>query len=326
MARNLQAKLRLPSQDRLDRGSSVDDLPVIALFGPTSVGKTEFAIQFAQRLAATRGFDAIAVSADAMQVYKGLEVLTGVPSLAEQACLEHRLVSFVPVTERFSVGQYARLAHEQVDSIRKSGKVPIVVGGTGLYLRAALAELTFAPPVTNEIRAKWQDALMRLGSQALHHQLQAVKPEVAQHIEPNDSQRVVRALALHEQGYDQSKQPRDELWAQNTRHPTFLIGLTLERETLYQRIDQRVAEMVANRAREEVLLAHEAGASETAQKALGYRELLVNDIEAMQRLTRRFAKRQLTWMRKLPKTQNMHLVDVDLSLQTKAVDELLGLV
>src|SRR5919112_1133889 len=121
-------------------------MQVIAIFGPTGVGKTAVAVALADRLRG-RGEDPVAVSADALQVYRGLETLTGVASAEEQARLEHRLVSFLPVTETFSAGAYAERAHTEIDALLAEGRRPIVVGGTGLYLRAALADLELRPPV-----------------------------------------------------------------------------------------------------------------------------------------------------------------------------------
>ena len=127
---------------------------VIAVFGPTGVGKTAVAIALAERLR-ERGEDPVAVSADALQVYEGLPVLTGAASEDEQARLEHRLLGFVPVTETFSAGAYARRAHHEIDELLEQGRRPIVVGGTGLYLRAALAELDLRPPVPADVRERW---------------------------------------------------------------------------------------------------------------------------------------------------------------------------
>src|SRR3954470_15965215 len=127
---------------------------VLAVFGPTGVGKTALAIALADILR-HGGDDPVAISADALQVYAGLEVLTGVASRAEQARLEHRLVSFVPVDARFSVAEHARLAHAEIDGLLAAGRTPIVVGGTGLYLRAALAELDLRPAAPDEVREKW---------------------------------------------------------------------------------------------------------------------------------------------------------------------------
>jgi tRNA dimethylallyltransferase len=222
---------------------------VIALFGPTGVGKTAVALALARALRA-RGEDPVAVSADALQVYEGLERLTGVASAAEQAELEHRLIGFVPLKETFSAGEYARLAHAQIDGLLARGRRPIVVGGTGLYLRAALGQLDFEP----------------------------APPEGP-----------------------------SQLWSEEMRRPTLLIGLTMERAALYARIDARVDELVAAGARAEVLRAQAAGVSVTARKALGFEELLAGDLEAMRRRTRNYARRQLSWMRKMA---GVRLIDV----------------
>jgi tRNA dimethylallyltransferase len=224
-------------------------MQVIALFGPTGVGKTTVALALARRLRA-RGEDPVAVSADALQVYAGLQTLTGVASAREQAELEHRLVSFVALSETFSAGRYAQLAHAEIDALLIENRRPIVVGGTGLYLRAALTDLDFKRP-------------------------------------PPDGE--------------------SQLWSEEVRRPTLLVGLTMERTALYELIDARVHAMLAAGAREEVRRAREAGVSRTARKALGYEELLADDVEAMQRHTRNYARRQLTWMRKLA---GVHTIDV----------------
>jgi tRNA dimethylallyltransferase len=222
---------------------------VVAIFGPTGVGKTGVAIELAEKLR-ERGEDPVAISCDALQVYEGLSVLTGVATAGEQEKLEHKLVGFVPITETFNVGGYMPLAHAEIDAALEAGRRPIVVGGTGLYLRAALAELSLvkAPP------------------------------------EAEDS----------------------ELWSPETRHPTTIFGLDMDREKLYARIDARTEAIVANGARDEVLRAEEAGPSRTARKALGFDEVLAGDVELMQKRSRNYARRQLTWMRKIP---NLHWID-----------------
>jgi tRNA dimethylallyltransferase len=216
---------------------------VVAIFGPTGVGKTGVAIELAEKLR-ERGEDPVAISCDALQVYEGLSVLTGVATAAEQEKLEHKLVGFVPITETFNVGNYMPLAHAEIDAALEAGQRPIVVGGTGLYLRAALAELSLmkAPP------------------------------------EAEDS----------------------ELWSPETRHPTTIFGLDMDREKLYERIDARTEAIVAAGARDEVVQAEEAGPSRTARKALGFDEVLNGEVERMQQRSRNYARRQLTWMRKIP--------------------------
>jgi tRNA dimethylallyltransferase len=222
---------------------------VVGIFGPTGVGKTGVAIALAELLRG-RGEDPVAISCDALQVYEGLGVLTGVASGEERAQLEHRLVGFVPVTQPFSVGDYMRLAHAEIDAALEAGQRSIVVGGTGLYLRAAVAELS----------------------------LEKVPP-----------------------GAEDS-----ELWSPETRHPTTIFGLDMDRGQLYERIDARTEAIVAGGAEEEVRRAEALGPSRTARKALGFDELLAGDVETMKKRSRNYARRQLTWMRKIP---NLHPID-----------------
>jgi tRNA dimethylallyltransferase len=222
---------------------------VLAIFGPTGVGKTGVAIALAELLR-ERGEDPVAISCDALQIYEGLETLTGAASAAEQARLEHRLTGFVPVTRPFSVGDYMPLAHAEIDAALAADRQPIVVGGTGLYLRAALAELSLVkvPPETED----------------------------------------------------------SELWSPQTRHPTTIFGLEMDRAQLYERIDARTEAIFGSRAREEVLRAEDAGPSRTARKALGFDEVLSGDLQTMQQRSRNYARRQLAWMRKMP---NLHRID-----------------
>ena len=272
--------------------------PIVALFGPTGVGKTAVAVALGELLR-SQGEDPVGVSADALQVYTGLEILTGAATPAEQARLEHRLVSFLPLDAKFSVGQYAQLAHAEIDDLLAAGRRPIVVGGTGLYLRAALTDLSLRPPPPEGVRERWTAELERSGAPALHARLAGLAPWAAAEIDPNDRQRVVRALELLDLGELEPPDEPSQLWSEELRRPTLLAGLTMEREDLYAAIDARVEGMLGAGVREEVLRAHAAGASETARKALGFDDLLSGDVEAMKRRTRNYAKRQLTWMRKL---------------------------
>jgi tRNA dimethylallyltransferase len=272
---------------------------VIAIFGPTGVGKTSVAIELAERLRA-EGEDPVAISADALQVYRGLEVLTGAATAEEQAKLEHRLVSFLPVTETFSAGQFASFAHEEIDAALTAGRRPIVVGGTGLYLQAALTDLELRPPPPPDVRERILGDVAERGVEALHAELAERAPDAAAGIEPTDRTRVVRALELIEMGEEPAPSgDESRLWTADLRRPTVLAGLTLERDRLYEQIDARVDAMVAAGAADEVRRADAAGASPTARKALGFEELLRGDVDAMKRRTRNYAKRQLTWMRRL---------------------------
>jgi tRNA dimethylallyltransferase len=271
---------------------------VIALFGPTGVGKTEVVVELAKRLREL-GELPVAVSADALQVYSGLERLTGVASSSQQAQLEHRLISFLPLDAHFSAGHYAELAHAEIDALLAEGQRPIVVGGTGLYLRAALTELSLRPPPPQGARERWTAELERQGPAALHAVLQERAPWAAAGVEPSDRQRIVRALELLEGGELEPHEGESELWTDSVRRPTLLIGLVMERERLYARIDARVDQMIAAGVQDEVRKAHTAGASMTARKAVGFEELLAGDVEGMKRRTRNYSRRQLTWMRKL---------------------------
>ena len=273
-------------------------MQVIALFGPTGVGKTAVALALARRLRA-HGEDPVAVSADALQVYEGLETLTGVASARERGELEHRLVSFLALGETFSAGRYAKLAHTEIDGLLARGRRPIVVGGTGLYLRAALTNLDMKPPPAEGARERWRGELEAKGVPALHAILAERAPAVAQGLNPNDRQRVMRALELTDAGELQAPDGGSQLWSEDVRRPTLLVGLMMAREALYERIDERVQMMLDAGVREEVERAEEAGVSETARKALGFEELLTGDVEAMKRRTRNYARRQLSWMRKL---------------------------
>ena len=281
-------------------------MQIIALFGPTAVGKTAVAVALAQLLRA-RGEDPVAVSADALQVYQGLETLTGVASAREQALLEHRLVSFLPLDASFSAGQYAELAHAEIDALLEAGRRPLVVGGTGLYLRAALAELDLRPPPPEGVRERWIAELERRGPERLHALLATRAPWAAAEIEPGDRQRIVRSLELLDLGELEPSDGPSQLWSEQLRRPTLLAGLTMGREQLYAAIDARVDAMLAAGVAGEVRRAHAAGASHTARKALGFDELLAGDVERMKRRTRNYARRQLTWMRKLA---GVHEIDV----------------
>jgi tRNA dimethylallyltransferase len=266
----------------------------LAIFGPTAVGKTAVAIAVAERLRA-RGEDPVAVSCDSMQVYRGLELMTGAPTTEERGRLEHRLIGFVDVREEFSAGRYAALAHREIDSLLAEGRRPIVVGGTGLYLRSALSELDLRPPVPAEVRAEVERELAERGPQALHAELD---PDLARTVHPNDRKRIARLTELERAGVDPPR-GSERLWTAGLRHPTLLVGLVMDREALARRVDERVEAMFAAGAAEEARRAAEAGASRTVRAAHGFDEFLAGDLEAVKAEHRAYARRQLTWMRKM---------------------------
>jgi tRNA dimethylallyltransferase len=269
-------------------------LRILALFGPTAVGKTGVAIAVAERLR-SRGEDPVAVNCDSIQVYKGLEVLSAAADAEQQAQLEHRLLSFVDPSEEFSAGRYAELAHAEIDSLLAEGRRPIVVGGTGLYLRAALADLDLRPPVPQQIREEVERELDERGPQALHAELEV---DLAAGVDPNDRKRIARFTELTRAGIEPARSS-DRLWTAELRHPTLLVGLAMARGQLGERIDERVDQMVASAAADEARRAAGAGASRTARAALGFEELLDGNPRAMKRAHRQYARRQLSWMKRM---------------------------
>src|SRR4051795_10902673 len=237
---------------------------VIALFGPTGVGKTGVAIALADLLR-VRKERPVAISADALQVYRGLETLTGAATALERTRLEHRLLSFVPVDREYSVGEFMPRAHEEIDAALVAGRRPIVVGGTGLYLRAALTELDLKPPPPPGVREQLEQAATERGTAALHAELSEAAPWAAETIDPNDRRGLRPAPERLAAGDLERDGGPNRLWTADTRHPTLLVGLVMDREALRAAIDARVDSMVAGGAAEDVRRAHAAGASVTAR-------------------------------------------------------------
>jgi len=271
-------------------------MDVVAIFGPTAAGKTGVAVELAQLLRG-RGEDPVGVGCDSIQVYRGLEILSGAPTAAEQQQqLEHRLVGIADPAEEFSAGRFAELAHAEIDSLLIEGRRPIVMGGTGLYLRAALAQLELRPPVPAEVREEVESDLASRGADKLHAEL---PEELRSGVHPNDRKRIVRLTELTRLGIA-PHQSSEGLWTDELRRPTVLAGITLDRDELRDRIEQRVEAMVAAGAADEARKADEAGISRTARAAIGFEELLGGDVERMKSAQRAFARRQLTWMRRMP--------------------------
>jgi len=270
---------------------------VLAIFGPTSVGKTGVAVAVSEILR-ERGEDPAAISCDAIQVYRGLEVLSGAAGAGERERLEHRLLGVVTVGDEFSAGRFAQLAHREIDGLLEQGRRPIVVGGTGLYLRVALSDLDLRPPVPEEIRRQVEEEMVAGGPQTLHAELD---PDLAATIHPNDRKRVARTLELQRAGLEPPRVHKDggRLWTAELRHPTVLVGLTIDGNELADRIDARVDAMVGRGVLEEVTDAERAGASRTARAAIGFEQLLAGDVEATKSAQRAYARRQLTWMRRM---------------------------
>jgi tRNA dimethylallyltransferase len=262
---------------------------VIAIFGPTASGKTAVAEALAERIPAEL------VSADAMQAYRGLPILTN------QSSAPARLVAIWPLDHDGSVGEYAALAHAAIDEILASGRTPVVVGGTGLYLRAALADLELPGPSGE--RARWEVFYDSEGGEEAHARLGELDPAAAALVHPNDRRRVVRALELAAAG--ESLAPtEDRLWSSATRHPTLVVGLEVPRADLERRIEARTRAMLEAGVAGEARRALSGPISETARKTLGLEEAATlppeEAREAIVARTRRYAAYQRKWMRRIP--------------------------
>lgn len=266
-------------------------MSVLALFGPTASGKTSVAEALAARISAEL------VSADAMQVYRGLPILTN------QSKQPARLVAIWPLSHEATLGAYQELAHTAIDEILAAGRTPIVVGGTGLYLRAALAELALPPAPPAGARERWSEFYDERGGEAAHAELAVLDPDAAAAVHPNDRRRVIRALELVEVGASLRPQ-HDRLWTQESRHPTVVVGLDVAKETLERRIDERTEAMFGAGVEAEVRQALATQLSTTARKMIGLREVSefprAQAIEALALRTRRFAAYQRKWMRRIP--------------------------
>ena len=265
-------------------------MPVVGVFGPTASGKSDVAAAIARLIPAE------VVSADAMQVYDGLPILTN------RAPHPERLVGIWPLTYTASVGAYAPLAHEAIDDTLAAGRTALVVGGTGLYFRAALADLDLPPAPEAGERERWEQLYERAGSAAAHARLAELDPEAAARVHPNDRRRVVRALELAAAG--RSLVPgREKLFGGGWRHPTLVVGLDVPMAELDRRIAERTRRMFDAGVEAEVRAALAGELSETARKIIGLHDVATlprqDAVEALTVRTRRYAAYQRKWLRRL---------------------------
>jgi tRNA dimethylallyltransferase len=270
---------------------SLPDGLVLAIFGPTASGKTAVAEAVAERIPAEL------VSADSAALYRGLAILTAAPGPGT------RLVGVVDLDHDVSVGEYQSLAHAAIDDVLALGRTPVVAGGTGLYLRAALAELELPPAPPPGARERWERLYDRVGGEAAHAALARRDPAAAERVHPNDRRRVVRALELADAGSSLSP-GEDRLWSGETRHPTLVVGLDVPADVLAERIERRTRLMFERGVVEEVREAVSGPLSATARKVLGLQEIAElsreEAFEALMHGTRRLARYQRKWMRRIP--------------------------
>ena len=286
---------------------------VVALLGPTGVGKTAVAIQVARALRVR------VISCDSMQLYRGLPVLTNQPSPEERAVVEHALVGVADPDEEWTAATYAEQATAAVDADLARWGWALIVGGTGLYLRAALAPLAIPSGHDPILRARLEERAAGESPDVLYGELRALDPFAASRIHPRNVRRVVRALEVAVTTGPGAWSGRDDLWRPVYRHPTTIIGLSMERSLLYERIDARALQMIGGGVVDEVA-ADRARRSRTPGaesrqrgrgvcKAIGYAEISAyldgdatreQTVDRVAAATRRYARRQLTWMRKVP--------------------------
>ncbi|MFL5953241.1 MAG: tRNA (adenosine(37)-N6)-dimethylallyltransferase MiaA [Gaiellaceae bacterium] len=269
------------------RPAPAPEKSILGLFGPTASGKTAVAAILRERLGAE------VISADSAALYEGLPILTAAPEYPVQ------LVGIVPLSEEVSVGDYQRLAHLAIDE----AELPLVVGGTGLYFRAALSALELPPPPTAEQRARWQDEYDRLGPEGAHALLAERDPAAAARVHRNDRKRVIRALELVDAGASLAPE-HDRLWTEDTRLPTTIVALDVAIDLLDERIERRTRAMVDAGAVEEAQAAWARPLSGTARKVLGLEQFATlpeeEAVAAVAQATRRLARYQRKWLRRMP--------------------------
>lgn len=299
------------------------------LAGPTACGKSDVALELAERLRAEQGRVVEIVSLDSMTLYRRMNIGTAKPSDDERRRVPHHLFDILEPSQDFSVAEYLVAAERVCREIVTRGGTPLFVGGTGLYLRSLLRGVFEGPPANVELRQRLESEAACGGAEALHRRLQQLDPSTAERLHPNDLRRVVRALEVLElTGQPLSAQHREEPLPLDQR-PTNVMWLSPPRDWLYSRINRRVEAMLAAGWLDEVrsLLAEPQALSHTASQALGYKELIehlrgertfAETVESIQARTRQFAKRQYTWFRNLEECRSLPITGAESSSEIAA--------
>ena len=281
----------------------MEKIPVIVVVGATASGKTALAVRLAKR------YGGEVISADSMQIYQGMAIATAKPTEAEKEGIPHHLMDFLPVTETYSVARYVEEANRAAEAIAARGNVPIVVGGTGLYIDSLIDNIIFEDEPDNAaVRAALKARREKEGIEALYAELERIDPETAAQLHIANENRVLRALEVYELTGETISERRRRSRLRGSRFDAVWIGLDYrDRQLLYDRIDRRVDEMLARGLLEEAEAYGRLPEAATASQAIGYKELkgcfsgeltLAEATDNLKRATRRYAKRQLTWFRK----------------------------
>lgn len=308
-----------------------DNDKLIVLVGPTAVGKTELSIEIA------KAFNGEIVSGDSMQIYRGMDIGTAKINKEEMDGVPHHLIDIKDPDEPFSVAEFQQLVRIKIKEIITRGHQPIIVGGTGLYIQAVLYDYQFSDEPKNEkIRIQLEDRVQKGETMQLYEQLQKIDPKTASNIHPNNSRRVIRALEVY---YTTGKTMSEIQSTQKSSmlYQTALIGLTMDREKLYERINKRVDLMMKQGLLEEVKSLYNSGLDREAQsiKAIGYNELfgyldghysLQEAVELLKKNSRNFAKRQLTWFRNKMDVSWFDMTDVGEELKMEKTKEIINFI
>ena len=303
-----------------------DRLKVAAVVGATASGKTSLAVELARRL------NGEVISADSMQIYKGLSISTAKPTEKEMKGIPHHLIDFVPLDREFSVAQFCELGHEAIAGISSRQKLPIVCGGTGLYVDSLLNNIIFADiPSDDALRDRLNEAFDETGGEALLEQLRRIDPETASRLSPADKKRIVRGLEVYELSGTTLSEFNRRSRAFPDRYQSVIIGIGYrDRQKLYDRINLRVDIMLREGLLDEVKNFYSENAGKTGIQAIGCKELLPylrgeqsleEAVENLKRETRRFAKRQLTWFRRNDKIIWIYADECDSSEELAACAE-----
>jgi len=282
----------------------LSDKPLIVVVGPTAVGKTNLAIELAKK------YNSQIVSADSMQIYKYMDIGTAKPSLEEKQMIKHYLIDEIEPNQEFSVAAYKQLADKYIELIFSQGKIPILVGGTGLYINSVINNISFSETICDwEYRNFLNATAIEKGNYYIWDMLNNIDPKSAQKLHENDTRRVIRALEVYKYtGIPMSTHQEDSRKIPSSYNLVY-IGLNMDRERLYERINKRVDIMIAQGLIDEVKELISRGYTKEMQsmKAIGYKEIiqyiegevdLTTAVENLKRESRRYAKRQLTWFRK----------------------------
>ncbi len=277
---------------------------ILVIVGPTAVGKTEYALRAAQAL------NGEIVSADSMQLYKYMDIGSAKPTLEQRKQVVHHLVDQIDPAEEFSVATYQKLAKEAIEAILARGKLPILSGGTGLYVNSIIYDMDFSQTAkVSHRRAELERDVKEYGPQYLHSQLKKLDPQAAERIHANNVKKVIRAIEILENNEGSNLKTFDQSFVKNTKYDFQIIGLNRDRKELYDRIDRRVDILMESGLVEEVKSLLTMGLTEESisMKGIGYKEIigyLNNEYERDRAIyliklnSRHYAKRQLTWFRR----------------------------